>query len=183
MPRIFLAIDLPDATRDALRRVRPRAAAGVRPVKDSQFHLTLHFLGDVPAGEVTRLTTAMAGIVFSPFALSIAGVGRFPSQGRASVLWAGVSPCSALVDLHRELGRALTAVGFAIERRPYTPHVTLARLTPQAPRDLPERFLADQANLCLREITVSSFVVYESQRRADGSQHIPLVRVPATAPD
>lgn len=183
MPRIFLAIDLPEAARQALRRLRPPAGTGVRPVKEGQLHLTLHFLGDVPAGEVPRLTNAVADIVFSPFTLSITGVGRFPPKGRASVLWAGVSPCPALLDLHRTLGEALTAAGHAIERRPYTPHVTLARLTPQADRDLPARYLADHADLRLPEITVSSFVVYESQRHNGGSRHIPLARVPAAALD
>ena len=183
MPRIFLAIDLPEAARHALRRVRPTASAGVRPVQETQLHLTLHFLGDVPAAQVPRLTSDMAGIAFSPFAISITGVGRFPPKGRASVLWAGVSACPALRELHASLGQALTAAGYAIERRPYTPHVTLARLTPQAPRDLPERFLSDHAKLRLPDITVSSFVVYESQRHNGGSRHSPLARVPAAALD
>ena len=180
MPRTFLAIDLPEATRQALRHLWPPAGTGVRPVKEGQLHLTLHFLGDVPAGEVPRLTSAVADIVFSPFALSITGVGRFPPKGRASVLWAGVSACPALRELHASLGQALTAAGYAIERRPYTPHVTLARLTPQAPRDLAERFLADHAKLRLPDITVSSFVVYESRRGDRGSEHVPLLRVAAT---
>lgn len=183
MPRTFLAIGLPAATRQALRRVRPPAGAGVRPVKEGQVHLTLHFLGDVPARHLPQLTRAVAGIVFSPFSLSLSGVGRFPPKGRASVLWAGVAPCPALLTLHATLARVLSTTGFPVEQRAYTPHVTLARLTPQAPQDLPERFLADHANLCLPDISVSSFVVYESQRHDGGSRHIPLVRVPAAGLD
>lgn len=183
MPRIFLAIDLPEATRHALRRVRPRAVAGVRPVQAGQMHLTLHFLGDVPGPHLPGLTRATAGIVFSPFDLGVTGVGRFPPKGRASVLWAGVSSCPPLLELHARLGQALEDAGFHTERRRYTPHVTLARLTPQAPCSLTELFLADHADLCLPEITVSSFVVYESQKREGGSRHIPLVRVAAAAPD
>lgn len=183
MPRTFLAIDLPDATRQALRRLRPPAGTGVRPVKEGQLHLTLHFLGDVPARHLPQLTRAVGGIVFSSFSLSISGVGRFPPKGRASVLWAGVAPCPALRELHASLGQALTAAGYAIEPRPYTPHVTLARLTPQAPRNVPDAFLADHTGLCLPAFEVTSFVVYESQRHNGRSLHLPLVRVPAAALD
>jgi 2'-5' RNA ligase len=180
MPRIFLAIDIPQSHREHLQLVHPPQAAGLRPVREGQLHLTLHFLGDLSQPQLLRLLDAAKGVVFETFHLTVAGVGRFPQRGRASVLWAGIRPSSGLIELHAAVGRVLSQLGIPVESRPYAPHVTLARLTPQASPRLTEDFLATHAGLSLPEMSVTSFVVYESQKTDCGSAHVPLLRVNAT---
>ena len=66
----------------------------------------------------------------------------FPSERHAKVLWAGVEAKADLIVLHRAIGRALTdAIGFRPEERPYSPHITLARLDEPAPPDVIDRYL------------------------------------------
>lgn len=180
MPRTFLAIDLPEPARQALQHARPQRAVGVRPVRESQLHLTLHFLGDVANDRLPVLLDAMQAIEFEPFAFAIAGVGRFPPRGRATVLWAGLATSDALQSLHQQIGTALLNAGFRVERRRYRPHVTLARLAPDTPPEVVDRFLIAQAGLALSDIPVERFTVYESRKTPSGSEHVPLARVPAT---
>jgi len=181
MPRTFLAIDLPAAVQQALREACPRKADGVRPVLEGQLHLTLHFLGDVASDRLPPLLDAVQAISFEPFDLTIAGVGRFPPRGRATVLWAGLTASEPLHRLHRHISSALQEAGFRIERRQYTPHITLARLSSHAAAGFVDTFLSSAADLSLPPFTVTGFVAYESQKTPHGSQHLPLLRVSAAA--
>jgi len=179
MPRTFLAIDLPEPVRQALQHARPQRAVGVRPVRENQLHLTLHFLGEVHNDQLPVLLDAMKAIQFAAFELTIAGIGRFPPRGQATVVWAGLTTSDALQSLHQQIGTALLNAGFRVERRRYRPHVTLARLTPETPPEVVDRFLIAQAGLALPDVPVNQFTVYESRKTPNGSEHVSLARVPA----
>ncbi len=176
MPRLFIAIEIPPATRRQLHSVAP--VAGVRRTREEQLHLTLHFLDDVDEQQLPSLMAAVAAVRVEPFSLTIAGVGRFPPRGRGSVLWAGLKASAPLLALHNKVGQALTGVGFPLERRAYSPHVTLARLGPRTSRQVVETFLCEHASLALDTFEVDGFTLFESRLAPNGSTHIPLLRVP-----
>src|SRR5258706_14752034 len=78
--RLFIALELPDAVRDALfnlqQRLRSRDSANiVRWLNADTFHLTLKFLGDTPTSRIAEIETALALAVknHSPFELGITG--------------------------------------------------------------------------------------------------------------
>lgn len=177
MPRLFIAIELPAATRQQLQRVTPEPAAEVRCVRESQLHLTLHFLGDVDEPRLPPLLATLAAVHVEPFSLAIAGVGRFPPQGRGRVLWAGLEPSEPLQSLHKIVGQALLGAGFPLERRAYAPHLTVARLGPRTPPRVVEAFLHEHASLALDAFGVSGFTLFESRPSSGGSTQIPLLRV------
>ena len=129
-------------------------------------HLTLHFLGEAEVDPVAKALTEVAGDSFS---LSIAGVGRFPPRGRASVLWAGVTGSAALSRLHTDIGRVLQAGGWPVETRPYHPHITLARCGFRVPPDVVNEFLSRHAKFALPEIRITGFGLYSSAN-VDGAQ-------------
>lgn len=129
--RAFVAVVPPP---EALAPV-VRAVEGVRSglaaswVPPERLHLTLVFLGEVadplPYGEA--LAEAVAGT--APFTLRIGGGGAFPRANRARVLWAGVEgDVDALTRLARLARRTAKASRIDVERKPYVPHVTVARL-------------------------------------------------------
>jgi 2'-5' RNA ligase len=94
-------------------------------------HLTLKFLGNVPAKRVTEITEAMkkGTQAVSPFQLEISGLGAFPSLKQAWVFWVGVSgELDKLSALQQNIDSALAALGFAKEERPFVAHLTLARI-------------------------------------------------------
>jgi 2'-5' RNA ligase len=99
------------------------------------------------------------------------GTGVFPPRGRPSVLWAGVADSDALVALHAAIGAAVVASGLDIERRPYVPHVTLARFTPAVPRAWTAAFLSETARLMIDDITVDRFHLYCSRRLDGATEH------------
>lgn len=132
--RTFLAVDPPDPTRDALVALRARLEAdlrGLRWVGPEQLHLTLAFLGDVPADRLDGLGEAISGSVASlePFALTVAGLGAFPKPGRARVLWAGLigDDMPRLDALHRAVADAARRAGCPPADDRFSPHLTLAR--------------------------------------------------------
>ena len=71
-----------------------------------------------------KSTLALAVVKTNAFTIGLSGVGMFPSERHAKVLWAGVELNTDLTALHRSIGLALTdAIGFRPEERPYSPHI------------------------------------------------------------
>ncbi|HEV2281128.1 MAG TPA: RNA 2',3'-cyclic phosphodiesterase, partial [bacterium] len=101
-----------------------------RWVSPSHLHLTLQFLGDIPAAEVAEAVEAAraAAGATPPFAISFAGVGAFPSTAAPRVVWVGVTRgAERLAALAGSLARALRDRRFSLDPRPFAPHLTLAR--------------------------------------------------------
>jgi len=138
---LFLAVDPPpDAVADLERALVPlRAAPGApRWTPSSRWHLTLVFLGDVPAASLAPLTAGVEPAVAAtpPLTLRLAGAGRFGSRRRPAVCWAGVEgDVAALSALAARLAAAVQVVGLPVEDRPFRAHLTLGRWRPGAPAD------------------------------------------------
>ncbi len=134
--RTFVAIELSPQLLRRLRalqdRLRQDVPAGVvRWVRPEGIHLTLKFLGDVPTARVEEIATAMcdACVGHVPFTFAVAGLGCFPNLRRPRVIWVGVDePTGTLAALQRDVEGAMQRLGFAPERRPFRPHLTLGRV-------------------------------------------------------
>jgi len=131
--RLFTALQLPEDARARLAQWGRAAAAGdpsLRPVAAESLHVTLHFLGERPAGEVEGLRACVRAACTAPIVLRSAGA-LWLAPRRPHVLTCAMEDGSgALEALHAELGAALAgaAPGWAPERRPFHPHVTVARV-------------------------------------------------------
>jgi len=133
--RSFIAIELPEEVRLGLRGIQARLKQSghtfVKWVAPESIHLTLKFLGNIPAGQVTDIARAMeeASRGFLPFRLKIGKLGAFPNLRRPRVVWVGIDgEVDRLTALQQRLDAALARLGFARETRPFSPHLTLARL-------------------------------------------------------
>ncbi len=140
--RSFIAIELPDEFKLALARLQEQLKSGkpapVRWVDPHGIHLTLKFLGNISSDMAGRITTALeeAARGIPPFRLEAKGLGAFPSLKRARVVWAGISgEMERLRQLQQRIESGLAPLGFVPESRPFTPHLTLARLREQAAPD------------------------------------------------
>jgi 2'-5' RNA ligase len=123
--RLFLAL-WPDETvraQLATHASQWQWPAGCTRYAPADWHVTLHFLGDV-ASEKVELIAPGAEVSFRPFELVFDQPGLWP-RGLA-VLCASEVPV-ALKRLHAQLGHALSLLDFAPDPRPHVPHVTLAR--------------------------------------------------------
>jgi 2'-5' RNA ligase len=159
--RLFVAVDLPVAERLRLAALAA-PMAGARWTPTSDLHLTLRFLGAVPDDGVDALAGALARIAAPTFVLALAGVGVFPplaSRKAAHVLWAGIAPSPQLAALKATIDGALAPDP---EARPYSPHVTLARLK-HAPATALAALLDRHRALAGPPFPVTAFHLYESR--------------------
>lgn len=134
-----MAIELPAELKEELRQVQRTLSDGgiedlVRWVKPAGMHLTLKFLGSVPANKIksVEMAVAQASQGAGPFKIALRGLGCFPTPSRPNVIWVGVEgDLGPLAALQRGIEDSLAALGFAPERREYTPHLTLGRVGKQ----------------------------------------------------
>jgi len=133
--RSFIAIELPEEAKKGLAKLRKELERDehkfVKWVDPGGIHLTLKFLGNIPSKRVAEITGAMqqAAQGISPFRLEISGLGVFPSLRQVRVFWVGISgEVDKLSRLQQSIESALVTIGFAKEERPFTPHLTLARI-------------------------------------------------------
>ncbi len=125
--RLFFALWPPPAARAQLTEWTQtlHAAVGGKPPHPEDLHLTLVFLGGVPAHRLPELRALAAAIPFSSFRLTLARAGCWK---RNRVAWCAPEAIAPLLArLVTSLEARLTAEGFAYDRRPFAPHVTLAR--------------------------------------------------------
>jgi 2'-5' RNA ligase len=121
--RLFVAIDLPDSTRQLLAGLDPDIR-GVRWTELGQMHLTLSFFGDVPEDIELKLREKLSAIGFGAFFLPVNGVGVFSSKGAPKIIWIGVGKAHPhLFQIHKRVQEAALAVGIEPELRPWHPHI------------------------------------------------------------
>ncbi|MEE9520826.1 MAG: RNA 2',3'-cyclic phosphodiesterase [Dehalococcoidales bacterium] len=145
--RCFIAIELPDELKAGLTQLQSRLKMGEQPwvkwVDPYSIHLTLKFLGSVAVDRIDEITGAIEESArgMSPFYLEVKELGVFPNLRRVQVAWVGVSgEVDKLGQLQQRIESNLARLGFAPESRPFTPHLTLARLRDRALPDERQRF-------------------------------------------
>jgi 2'-5' RNA ligase len=149
--RSFVALELPDPVRAGLGdlcvaiRARSSEWAGEKWVVPENLHITLKFMGELPAADLDTLSDglsgALAGFGAAPLFLNTAAA--HPSTRRAAMLWAVPGYDTTEVRLLAEAVDAQTAlVGVPSEQRRFRAHVTLVRA--RRPRPV-SRALLDEA--------------------------------------
>ena len=133
--RAFIAIELDETINAALtdlqRQLKAKVPRGsVRWVKPEGIHLTLKFLGNVPANRIEEIERALtqACVGFPAFSFSVEGLGCFPNPRRPRVVWVGVQEESGtLKGLQKAIEDGMEKLGFAPEGRKFHAHLTLGR--------------------------------------------------------
>jgi 2'-5' RNA ligase len=133
--RTFLAVEIPEKERDALASIihpLEPVSSSLKLVAPQLLHITMRFLGGVPAQDLGRVNEAAqrAASCVSPFSVTLSGVGAFPNPRAPRVIWAGIAEDAGLRSLRSlasQLEDALAVEGFARDSRPFSPHITLAR--------------------------------------------------------
>ena len=139
MLRTFIAVKI--APTPPLEQVLARLAAfgwPVRAVAADKLHVTLKFLGETQESLVPEISRVLEHAVSErpAFSVTLAGLGAFPSPTRPNSIWAGLQNAQTLMDIAADLENTLARLGFAPEQRPFTPHLTLARVKARPPTEL-----------------------------------------------
>lgn len=181
--RLFVALDLPDELREGVEAWGRDALVdpALRPVAPGSLHVTLAFLGQRPEEEIEDIAAVMAANDGpAPWVELLDPVPR-PPRGRAK-LFALPALSPGAEALQEGLARGLEEAGFyEPEKRPFWPHVTVARVRSEArgsrrpavvsepPGKLPERL--SEARICRR------MTLYRSELKPTGARYVPLAHV------
>ena len=182
--RLFIAVELDSAVTstaaamaEELRRRASRLAprARITWIPAQRLHLTVRFIGNSdPAGVQAISGTLTAPLQTAAFDLTICGAGSFPRSGKPQVLWAGVT--TGLDRLHRveqEVSSRLAGAGVAAEDRPYSPHLTLARIRDAAGLRA-ATLLAGLESRAVGTTRVAAITLFESRLSPKGPTYVPL---------
>lgn len=182
--RSFVAVDVSEPVLEQVRVLLAGLAkvtpGDVKWVKPELMHLTLAFLGEVDADFIqsTQEQLARVAVKRGPFTGRLSGLGAFPSNMRARVIWLGMDrSAEELCRLQRSVSGALETIGYAPERRPFRAHLTLARF----------RFPADVTRVVATEFRSDEFAVdrvllYRSVLRPSGPTYSRLAEFPLGRP-
>lgn len=184
--RLFVAIDLTEEARGALAEAQAvcrRCRLPVRWVAPHSAHLTLKFLGEIPATQTAALEAALVATSarHAPFLLWTGPPGAFPSLRRPRVLWLGVAGATdCLDDLQQDVEFALHDLGFPLTDHAYHPHLTLGRVRDGASLDGAglAAVLAELQGAIPASFPVQELRLMRSALGADGPRYTTLAVAP-----
>jgi len=141
--RCFIGLPMPEQYQQGLRRLtatwRPKLHSKLSWTRPGNWHLTLKFLGEVPENTFSPLVQILRPPLGKRFVLQAQGGGFFPDPTRPRVLWVGVGRGDdACRSLAQEIARRCEAVGFPLEHRPFSSHLTIARIKQHKPDPWPQ---------------------------------------------
>ena len=174
--RLFTAIDLSEKVlanmERLIRQLRPTARINWSP--PSNLHITSKFIGEWPEPRLAELKAALAALPpRPPIAVRIARLGYFPNPHSPRVFWAGIE-APGLEALARDTDRALEKLGVAPEKRPFSPHLTLARIKEPVPMTALLQAVAGLPSLDFGAFEASRFYLYLSRLQPGGSVYTRL---------
>jgi 2'-5' RNA ligase len=188
--RLFIGIELPDDLKQEAARVAERARATLenaapravlRWVPVENLHITIWFIGDANENRATEIRDVMSPpFSVPPFELRLGGGGTFPHSGDPRAVWLGlIEGRERLVSVYDEVAVRLATLGYAPEKRPYSPHLTIARVKDVHRRDAAAiRRAASAAPADIAACHVRSATLFRSRTSPRGSEYEALLRVP-----
>ena len=183
--RLFTGIELGHAVREnaanvaaQLRRHCEQQAPEARLtwIPAERLHLTLRFIGEVDDPLAERIVGALRDPApMAPFTIAFDGVGAFPPKGPPRVIWIGVvEGREAVVRAESMIGDRLLELGIPREDRPYSPHLTLARV--RDARGLRVARLVDGISSSLGRTPVAAITLFQSKLSPKGPTYVVLER-------
>src|SRR5690348_602124 len=114
----------------------------LKPVEAEIIHLTLKFLGNVSTPRLADVQSSLQQLTFPSFTAEIKGAGAFPNLKHMNVIWVGVNEGWTQVEqIYEQVEKLLSRLGFRRENRPFSPHITIARVRSGRNRDETANFL------------------------------------------
>jgi 2'-5' RNA ligase len=178
--RLFTGLDLPeDVVRNLealLARLRPVARIQWSP--PANLHITTKFIGEWPEERLTDLTAALCRVSFRPaIPVHVRKLGFYPNPHAPRILWCGIE-APGLEALAAETDGATSAIGIASETRPFSPHLTLARIKAKAELQPLREAIAALPSLDFGKFQARSFFLYQSTLGPTGSVYTKLAEFP-----
>ncbi len=178
--RLFTGIDLPTNVSETIERLLEtlRPSAHLKWTAVYNLHITTKFIGEWPKERLEEMKSALATVpARAPIPVSVRGLGWKPNPHSPRLFWTGVD-APALADLARDLDSALEKLGVAREQRPFTAHLTLARVKMPVPLEKIRQEIARMDSQDFGAFEATRFWLYLSEAGAAGSVYTKLAEFP-----
>jgi len=186
--RLFAAIVVPEPVRAELAGVQSELGplVGPRDVRwtpRGQLHLTLKFLGNIPANSLEAVKQSLAEACADPrpFPLWAKGIGFFPDERQPRVIWTGFEdPANALAGLQARVERSLSPFVQKPGAEKFLPHTTLGRFQKYRRHKTEKLLLRARAfaGQHFGDWRVEEIALFRSELSPDGARHSPLAFFP-----
>jgi RNA 2',3'-cyclic 3'-phosphodiesterase len=180
--RSFISIDLED--QQILSRIASIMSSlqslggDLKPVERENIHLTLKFLGNVPTPRLGKVKSSLQQLIFSAFTAEIKGAGAFPNLNHMNVIWVGVNEgWSQVEQIYEQVEKLLSGLGFRRENRPFSPHITIARVRSGRKRDEVANFLQRLTEESFGTIIVDKVRLKRSILSSSGPKYSTLLEI------
>ena len=190
MTRTFIALGMDESLQSFLGEIIRHAEQDLpdlRWVNPAGIHLTLAFLGELTDEQLAAAIQAseVAAQKATPFVYRLKGLGVFGSLQQPRVIWMGVEDQPSgqiqgtpLQRLHSILTKELELRSFEVDKRPFSPHLTLARvkqrLSPYEQQSLQRLLHSKQAAVSSPPYWVDHLIVMKSELSRMGARYISL---------
>ena len=178
--RCFVAIEIPETIQTLLTFAQEELRKFVRGaswVKRENIHLTLKFLGDVAPNQISVIRNSIEQVTDarSPFSMELGGIGAFPNLSRPRIIWAGVKTgADDVAAIAREIDLRLSRHGHERDKKPFRPHLTLARIKRLANLKPLVDVFQQYDTINGATMIVNQIRVVQSELRRSGAVYTPL---------
>lgn len=189
--RAFIAINISREIEQRLKVIsgdlqQSLRGVPIRWVPVENIHLTLKFLGDVSIANLDRLKNVLESEAahHQPFEFSVGELGAFPSIRRPRVIWVSVQAPQELLALQNGVDTETARLGYPREDRPFSPHLTLGRISRGATHDDMRRISEVLSNYKVGYIgaaQVNTVHLYRSDLKPSGAVYTVIYSAPLGA--
>ncbi len=173
--RVFIALNIPERMKDNLERSANQfkdMSTGGNFVPKENYHITLHFLGNVEQNNLIYVQSAMDAV--KNMRAPTLAINQFSTLRPANIVCAKLNKNKDIMQLHEALAEILEKTGFTVEHRAYRPHITLIR---KFAFTLPFSEVTKCIDVYNKPFDAPEMVLYKSVFTDDGVTYQPLYTV------
>ena len=176
--RLFVAFDIPEETRGAIRELVSKfapVARGARWVRPEGIHITLKFIGWIDDEILPQIKEHLARVPHRQvIPVAFRNFGFFPNEQRPRVFFVGIAAGPALARLAAEIEAQLALLKMPKEERAFTPHLTLARFKSNEGVTQIQKTLASMPSQDFGAMNATQFHLYQSVLKSNGAVYTKL---------
>lgn len=177
--RCFIAMNLDDSLKEEINKTIQGLRGrdwDVRWVPAENLHVTLKFLGDTSEEQVLEIKERLSAIAVKTdsFNLGLYGVGIFPDRKRPRVVWIDLIDSEGFIKLQELVEDSMASLGFKMDNRPFSPHLTIGRIRSPRGKDALLRRIDSLKDKDFGNIGVDRISLMKSDLKPTGAQYTTL---------
>ncbi|WP_018921778.1 RNA 2',3'-cyclic phosphodiesterase [Salsuginibacillus kocurii] len=129
----FLGLGVAEEVRDMISQCasswKKQGLAFKQWTQQEDYHITLHFFGGLEKSDLDFVQQSVESLSFNERSITqqVKGLHYFGKPDSPRILWADPGTSPALKEVHKKVTESLADAGFSVEKRPFTPHITIAK--------------------------------------------------------